>query len=747
LIANPSANFGSIDTLSCPNKPIAFLDSTSGDNLTYAWRFGDGNGSTLVSPVHQYTADGHYTVQLIVVDRYGCRDTVVRPQYIRIVSPRPAFSMSDSIGTCPPLFVLFTNQSQNYTQLNWDFGDGASSNEINPSHFYITPGTFQVVLTITSPGGCVDSIRKTIVVRGPSGQFTYTPVSGCKPLTVQFNATAINTANYVWDFNNGQTASSGSNALTYTYTLPGKYLPRVILEDGQGCSIPILGTDSVNVIGVEASATASTQLLCDSGRVDFSLNTISNDAIVSYQWTFGDGGTSSQVNPSHIYTTSGNYAPQCIITTQQGCRDTAILNLPINIIQSPIVGINGIPGSCIPATAQFNGTIIRNDTSALNWQWNFGNGQTATGINPPSVNYPNAGTYQVQCIATNSSGCTDTTYYTFNAWALPVIDAGINRQICRNSPEQLTATGGTSYVWWPGNGLSCTQCASPMAAPDTSRRYWVTGTDQNGCVNRDSVDITVIQPFVMNQSPDREFCAGRFVSLNATGAATYSWSPAAGLSATSGASVIARPTVTTTYRVVGYDAYNCFTDTGYIQVRVNPIPTVNAGPDQTITGGNTAQLQATASSDVVSYAWTPGNTLSCFNCPNPVAQPNQTTRYSVEVTNRGGCKNTDEVTVFVVCDKGNLFIPNTFSPNGDGMNDRLYPRGKGVYIVKSFKIFNRWGELVYEAINFSPNDPLKGWDGTYKGKPLNPDVFVYLIEVICDNERPIGFKGNISLIK
>jgi gliding motility-associated-like protein len=251
----------------------------------------------------------------------------------------------------------------------------------------------------------------------------------------------------------------------------------------------------------------------------------------------------------------------------------------------------------------------------------------------------------------------------------------------------------------------------------------------------------------MNQSPAQEFCKGKLVTLFANGADRYTWSPGTGLSATTGAQVVARPNVTTTYMVVGHDRFNCFTDTGYIPLTVYPIPTVNAGPDQTIVGGSTAQLLATASPDVTTYKWSPATTLSCYNCPNPGATPNQTTKYNVEVSNLKGCSSSDEVTVFVLCDKGNLFIPNTFSPNGDGVNDLLYPRGKGIYTIKSFKIFNRWGELVFEAANFSANDPSKAWNGTFNGKKLNPDVYVYLIDVICDNKSVLGFKGNISLIE
>lgn len=747
IIANPVADFVSPDTLSCPGKPIHFTNQSNGASLTYAWDFGDGNTSTNASPVHQYAADGSYTVTLIVRDTYGCSDTIIRNQYVQIRSARARFSVSDTLGTCPPLFVSFTNQSPVYNSLLWTFGDGATATDTAPSHFYTIPGIFIAKLVITVPGGCSDSATQVIRLRGPSGSFSYTPISGCDPLTVNFNATTNSTVSYVWDFNNGDTRSSTSPNMTYVYNLPGRYLPRVILEDGAGCSIPVLGIDSISVYGVAAHADATVYLLCDSGRVDFRVTHTGNDPVTGYRWDFGDGNTSTQQNPQHTYTTPGNYTARCIVTTSRGCSDTAIVLAPVRIIESPVIRVNGLNEACVPATVQFSGEIVRNDTSALTWNWDFGNGITSVLQNPPQVQYATPGVYTIRCIATNSNGCTDTFYKTFTVWALPVVDAGPAQRICRDAPVQLNATGATGYVWSPATGLSCTGCATPLAAPDSTRMYYVTGTDAHNCVNNDSIMVTVVQRFNMQQSPGGEICKGKIMNLDAIGADSYSWSPATGLTATTGSRVFAHPDVTTTYRVVGYDRFNCFTDTGYITVTVHPIPVVDAGPDVTIIGGTSVRIPTQTSADATSFRWSPVSTLDCPDCKNPVATPNQTTTYRVEVTNSGGCKNSDEVTIFVLCGKDNLFIPNTFSPNGDGVNDKLYPRGTGVYTVKSFKIFNRWGEQVYEAVNFAPNDEGKGWDGTYNGKPLTPDVYVYMIEVICNNKNVMGFKGNVSLIK
>jgi gliding motility-associated-like protein len=160
-----------------------------------------------------------------------------------------------------------------------------------------------------------------------------------------------------------------------------------------------------------------------------------------------------------------------------------------------------------------------------------------------------------------------------------------------------------------------------------------------------------------------------------------------------------------------------------------------------------ADLNPVISSDVTQVDWQPTFGMMRNVFPGITVKPNQSTEYTVEVKNAGGCLARDKVNVFVVCNGGNLFVPNTFSPNRDGMNDLFYPRGSGLFKIKTFKIFNRWGELMFEKNSFNANDPAFGWDGTFKGRELNVDVFVYVVEVICDNNAVIQYKGNVALVR
>ena len=162
--------------------------------------------------------------------------------------------------------------------------------------------------------------------------------------------------------------------------------------------------------------------------------------------------------------------------------------------------------------------------------------------------------------------------------------------------------------------------------------------------------------------------------------------------------------------------------------------------------GSHAQLNATGSL-IATYLWSPGYTLSCDTCYNPLANNLSTTTYTVTVASDFGCRTYDTVTIFLFCDASQVFIPNTFTPNGDGENDIFYPRGAGVRTIKTFRIYNRWGELLFERTNISLNDVANAWDGSFNGTPPRADVYVYLIDAVCDTGEPIFIKGDVTIIR
>lgn len=746
-IVQPIANFNSIDTLSCPNKKVTFNNLSTGLGLSYLWNFGDGGTSRMSNPSHSYIDEGTYPIKLTVFNSIGCKDSITKMSFINIRMPRSSFTVSDTLGICPPLIVKFTNTSSFYSSLRWDFGDGTSATTEDPSHFYSAAGTYIAKLIITGPGGCVSVSEKKILVKGPSGSFTYGGLSGCAPYTINLKANTKGTISYVWDYHDGNAMASNNLTPSHIYNLPGVYVPKLILKDTAGCIVTVIGKDTVRVFDVTAGFGFDRPTICDSGAVTFNGNSKSNDIIKTFSWDFGDNNTSALQHPTNNYTRKGIYYPKLIVITEKGCKDTVVSKTPVKVAVSPVGAITQTANGCVDLTVRFNGRLAVADTAAMTWNWDFGNGKSSGAMNPDPQIYQNAGNYKVNLFITSSLGCKGTITTNVEAYAIPTIHAGNDITICEGKEKKLIATGGISYSWTPGNNLSCTDCPNPSAKPENDITYIVTGKSTQGCTGKDTIQVSVKKPFSMRVVNKDTLCKGESKRLYASGAHSYSWTPTQGLDNPNSDSPVASPEKTITYRVIGTDDNNCFTDTNYVPLIVYDLPSVDAGPDQSINVGKSIEIKPKISSDVIDARWTPTAHQFRSSFPNLNVMPRETTTYRVEVYNQGGCVSFDEVTINVLCDGANVFIPNTFSPNGDGMNDIFYPRGTGLFSIKNLRIFTRWGEVVYEQSNFRANDAGKGWDGTFKGSKLNSDVFVYIAEILCDNKSVLTFKGNVALVR
>jgi gliding motility-associated-like protein len=292
--------------------------------------------------------------------------------------------------------------------------------------------------------------------------------------------------------------------------------------------------------------------------------------------------------------------------------------------------------------------------------------------------------------------------------------------------------------------------AQPVGTPPQPATYILTVTStESGCIDKDTMNITVFQPIAISVSPDQTICEGESVSLQAAGSAVqYNWSPGNGLSRTNTTNPVATPKTTTTYQVVGFDGHQCFTDTALVKVVVNPKPRVDVGPDVVQAAGSTyAFAPKTQNGAAMRWQWAPANDLSCTGCSTPVAFVKKSITYRATVTNEYGCVATDSMNIKTFCLNTQVFIPNAFSPDGDGLNDVLMVRGKGIARVRSFRIFSRWGELVFEKTNFLPNDPAFGWDGKVRGVAGPAEVYVYIADVVCENDLINTYKGNVTVLK
>jgi len=492
IIGKPYADFTIIDTLRCTASSVGFSEQSIGLSLKYNWDFGDGTNGNGATPNHFYAKEGIYSVSLTVSDTFGCTSKMVKPASVTISNPVAAFTISDSAARCT-LPVQATSQSQNYNSLSWDFGDGGTSVLDNPFHLYTIPGVYQLQLIAKGYGECYDTAYHSVELRGPFGTFSFTNNDGCFPLTVSFNANATSTVSYIWDFGDGSTTVTPGNSTTYTYTTPGIFVPKLLLQDTSGCRVAIESTDTAFVSGVKPKFFFNAFTGCDSSLVSFtdSSYVISTDHMTTISWDFGDGGTSSIAKPIHYYKASGTYLVKQTVNSAAGCAATYTLPVDILVNKAPKLLINAVDSACVNSNVSFN----VNDTAkvgSLQWLWDLGNGNQTTTQNLIYI-YPASGVYSVTVTGTDPvTGCADTSQHTITILDLPPVYAGVDTSICLNTIATLNATGAISYKWASSPTLSCTVCANPLAAPNTTTTYYVTGKDNFGCAATDSVTVTVV---------------------------------------------------------------------------------------------------------------------------------------------------------------------------------------------------------------------------------------------------------------
>lgn len=370
------------------------------------------------------------------------------------------------------------------------------------------------------------------------------------------------------------------------------------------------------------------------------------------------------------------------------------------------------------------------------YQWDdAGNQTTATATDIP------AGIYEV--IVSDADNCTESGSVTVNSLNGPSLTiTDVQDVTCFGGSDASAiaeATGGTpgySYAWTPSGGTNAT--ASDLIAGT----YQITVTDDAGCTAVQEVEIIEPDELVLNGTSQDALC-GNFdgqIDLSVeggTGVYTYNWTPEALTGSTN------TDLAPGDYSVIVVDENGCEVNGNFIVGLSGNIP-IDIVPDVvTIDAGEIVDLDVIVGGGVINetYSWTPSDGLSCSDCPNPIASPDQTTTYVVTVTTDDGCTSTDSTIIIVEQPCTELFVPTIFSPNGDGKNDVLCVYGSCVASIQ-FDIYNRWGERV-----FSTQDQSDCWDGIYKGKMLNTVTFAYKLKVTLTDGQEIEDAGNINLVR
>jgi gliding motility-associated-like protein len=750
VLAIPNAAFTATPSTVCLGDSVHFLNQT--DSATsYIWNFGDGGTSTLTNPAYLYNAVGTYTPRLIAIREYGtgiiCMDSA-KTKITKVNTLPGLFNVTDSIGNCIPFTITFTNQSGVSIITTWDFGDGKKDTGDIVQHTFTVAGAYTVNMTAIDPGGCTFNASKNILINGPKGSFVYTNGVVCQNNAVFFQATIVNADSIHWDFGDGFYATTNTYNIYHTYQQSGNFIPTMNLYYGPNCSLKVPGIDTIKMDILKIGFTVSAQNNCGNSLITFKDTSYSYFGLTSHSWNFGDGSAiNTSISPSHTYTSSNNWPIQLIIQSSTGCSDTLQKTLPVIVHQTPLASAQADSFGCVNNAVHYH-AIVNSADSVILMNWIFPGNVIKTGLTSTET-YTAPGTYTTSFVAGSLYGCYDTA--TVNVTVNPIPNVSITTAsniLCLGTSAQLYANGALTYQWSPVNFLSCTTCSNPIADPNSSIAYIVTGFNSFGCSNSDSVNVLVIQPFSLAVLPNDTICIGQSVRLAASGAALYNWFPSTGLDNPAIPNPLANPAITTKYRVIGTDNNNCFRDTAYVNVAVGNYPVINLGQDKIASTGTQLQLTPSFINGPINiWSWAPPTYLSCSDCEEPIATVENNICYTVTGTNIFGCAATDTICIKAFCESAQVFIPNAFTPDGDGKNDILMVRATGIQLVKSFKIYNRWGQVVFDRANFIPNDPKNGWDGRVNGVMQPSEVYVYTCEVVCDNGTPFVYKGNVAIIK
>jgi gliding motility-associated-like protein len=627
-------------------------------------------------------------------------------------------------------------------------------------------GSFQVPITYgaTVIENCNQSNRAFIdvlVKPGPIADFnTSTPICVEKPVLFSGTPTAgiYTLAQSLWTFPDNTTATT-LNA-TRTFSSFGNQSIRFQVIATNGCVGDT--TKSIEIQPAPNSSFTTTGNICAGDSVRLTNNsTIPTGSIGQWSWNFGDGNSETRTNGQpfyHTYSLPGSYIIRMSAVSSGGCSfDTA---------QQTITVYDRPTASFIYDRLICSGdSILLNDQSSIavgnivQREWSFGDGNSTVRTNaaPFYHNYTNPGTYTIKLIVKSNQGCaSDTFSQTIVVAAKPVVQFTLNGKPCIDSTWSFSSSiltgsaGSPVWHWQFGDGQSAQSSSSHQTIHAYSSSginlivsHWVSlGSGCKTDTVRQVVPLIEVNPIAAFSVSDT-LCVNRPIRIQSTSAGISSWAWDFGNGTGSSAPPVLRTYTTSgsyTIQLVVTNSSGCRSTVFTRDLVIHPKPAVSAGPDKMIQSGTSTTLDGSILNPAnYSLFWTPSQFLNNAGILNPTATPPAGSyTYQLIATDKSTfCRNSDEMALNVL-DK--LAIPTGFTPNGDGKNDRWRIIGLGLYPNAKMRVFDRAGQIVFEG-----NANTIGWDGRFRGSPMNGGVYVYMIE-LNDPQKQV-LRGTLSLIR
>ncbi|WP_258103562.1 PKD domain-containing protein [Marinoscillum sp. MHG1-6] len=733
VIINPEESIDFLGSNACLENSIDFVNESSKEatDVEWLWDFDDGNISTTEDASYSYSSPGAYNVTLQATTDKGCITSASK--WVNVFEqPVAAFEVGNG---CSDVDANFINESQYSDNFTWYFGDGNISHIENPTHHYDAFGTYDVALVSTNSDGCSDSTVKTLSIYPvPTAGFTVESV--CQGSLTSFNNTSqisSGTISYQWDFGDGQGAIQSNPQ--HTYSSKGTYLVKLKVKSEHGCSS--VHEETLTVYEQPAADFLVADVCADSSA-EFVSSSIGSGIV--YEWSFGDGESSSESNPTHEYGASGTYPVRLKIQNENGCWD--VHNDQVIIKPLPNVDFS-FSSNCDTITVPFKNLSFIS-SGGLSYNWSFGDGNTSSELEPYH-RYEAHGTYQVKLNAVSDGGCSSQKIREIDIYARPVADFSIN-VVCDGEPtifnnaSSIEAGSIVRYLWDFGDG-SNSIVADPEKQYLNSGDYKVSLSvfSEEECESKIVKTTRVLEIPIANFTVD-DVCLGLPItpvnlSSISSGDLQFHWDFGDGTISESISpehSYTSPGVYTITLSVIS--SPGCM-DQIKKDVRVYAKPVVVAGSDTSASLGFSVQLSATGA---LNYLWYPVHGLNNSSIPNPLATPDSTTTYFLEGTDQYGCKSLDSLILTVVNDF-KLLASNVFTPDGNGQNDTWVVENVESFGSVHVRVYDRYGTLVFQDHAYQ-ND----WYGV-SGKDILPDGTYYYLITFSDSSK--SYKGAVTILR
>jgi gliding motility-associated-like protein len=667
------------------------------------------------------------------------------------IALRPDFKFLPGQTFCINQPITFVDTTISFTPIAkfyWDFGDGSPLDSVNrsPVHTYPVGGNYPVTLRVIGADGCI-AVHQKIVIVGTKPVAGFKTNDNCVAYPITFTDTstvAVGTINnWYWDLGDGTTAAL--HTFTKTYAAPGDKLIRHAVKTMQGCvsdTVQVL----LHVYSVPTPSFTYTDSVCIGAPMYFSSTSTPNgDPINVWRWSFSDS-TGIQLTPNavHYFTKPGLNNVILAVGANGTTSCLGIITKDVFVVDKPKAWFRNNT-ICQSAQTLLTDSSYSTDNVPINqWWWQLNGGINGT-QNTITTTYNTSGTDTVKLVVHNSKGCaSDTLKKVIAINAKPVAKFGISNSLCDGAVINFTDSSGAVSQWsWIYN-------YAEWSNQTNTSKIFTAGNQSVGLVIYNPAGCksdTTYNTFYVNALPNVtmsfkdacKFAPVNFTAVDNSGTVTqWKWEFGDG-------AVANTQNATHTYNANGTYKVKLFAaaSTGCYDGKLERDITIYgtnafAGNDTIAAAGQPVQLHATGG---LNYIWSPANLLNDATSATPLATLQSTQTFTLKAFTPEGCESYDDVTVKIY--KGpDIYLPNAFTPNGDGLNDIFRGIPVGLQQLDYIKVFNRWGQLIFNTADYR-----KGWDGNWLGQKQPGGVYVVIAAGTDYTGKAITKKATIMLIR